>query len=111
MCSVCATFVKQLIANGFGCRSIKKNKVAEYYRKSKDLKTAFIYYEEAINCPLREKNYYAYYNLAKYYYFAREGHLRIIFFIIFFRVDFRAGESGSCESMSRHELSSVNSSG
>ncbi|NLC48359.1 MAG: sel1 repeat family protein, partial [Tenericutes bacterium] len=45
------------------------NKVAEYYRKSKDLKTAFIYYEEAINCPLREKNYYAYYNLAKYYYF------------------------------------------
>ncbi len=44
------------------------NKVGEYYRKNNDLKTAFIYYEEAINCPINERNYYAYYNLAKYYY-------------------------------------------
>ena len=44
------------------------NKVGEYYRKNNDLKTAFIYYNKAIECPLKEICKYAYYNLAKYYY-------------------------------------------
>lgn len=48
------------------------NKVGEYFRKNNDLETAFIYYNEAISCPLNEKNYYAYYNLAKYYYLDKE---------------------------------------
>lgn len=44
------------------------NKVGKYYLDNKDLETAFIYFEEAINCPLNERNYYAYFNLARYYY-------------------------------------------
>lgn len=44
------------------------NKVGEYYRKSGNLKLAFIYYNKAIECPLKERNPYAYYNLATYYY-------------------------------------------
>ena len=44
------------------------NKVGEYYRKNNNLKMAFVYYNKAIECPLKEINKYAYYNLAKYYY-------------------------------------------
>lgn len=44
------------------------NKVGEYYRKNNDLSLAFIYYKKAIECPLSERNAYAYYNLANYYY-------------------------------------------
>lgn len=44
------------------------NKVGEYYRKRKELKKAFIYYNKAIECPKKEICKYAYYNLAKYYY-------------------------------------------
>ncbi len=45
------------------------NKVGEHYRLNGDLNTAYMYYNEAINAPLSERSYYAYYNLAKYYYF------------------------------------------
>lgn len=44
------------------------NKMGEYYRKNDDLKRAYIYYSKAIECPIKERNKYAYYNLAKYYY-------------------------------------------
>ena len=44
------------------------NKVGEYYRKNNDLKTAFIYYNKAIECPIKETCKFAYYNLAHYYY-------------------------------------------
>ncbi len=44
------------------------NKVGEYYRKKGDFKTAFIYYNKAIECPINERCLYAYYNLAKFYY-------------------------------------------
>ncbi len=44
------------------------NKVGEYYRLKGDLKTAYLYYSKSIECPLNERNRYAYYNLAEYYY-------------------------------------------
>lgn len=44
------------------------NKVGEYYRKNKDFKKAYFYYNKSIECPINERNYYGYYNLAKYYY-------------------------------------------
>ena len=44
------------------------NRMGEYYRSNNDLKTAFMYYNKAIDCPINERNAYAYYNLAKYYY-------------------------------------------
>ena len=44
------------------------NKVGEYYRKNNNLEHAYIYYKKAIECPLKERNRYAYYNLATYYY-------------------------------------------
>lgn len=44
------------------------NKVGEYYRKNGNFSLAFMYYSKAIECPLSERNKYAYYNLAKYYY-------------------------------------------
>lgn len=44
------------------------NKVGEYYRKSGNKSLAYVYYSKAIECPLCERNRYAYYNLAKYYY-------------------------------------------
>lgn len=44
------------------------NKVGEYYRKHNDKKTAYIYYLKSSEGPVNEKNYYSYYNLAKYYY-------------------------------------------
>ena len=50
------------------CESWALNKVGEYYRKNGNLELAFIYYNKAIECPLKERNPYAYYNLATYYY-------------------------------------------
>lgn len=47
------------------------NKVGEYYRKNNDLIKAYLYYSKAIECPIQERCYYAYYNLAEYYY--KEG--------------------------------------
>lgn len=51
------------------------NKVAEYYRTGKyipkDLAKAFHYYTLALNVPVNIKNYWAMYNLAKYFY--KEG--------------------------------------
>ena len=44
------------------------NKMGEYYRKNNDLKMAFMYYNEAINAPIKERNCQAYRNLAMYYY-------------------------------------------
>ena len=44
------------------------NKVGEYYRNNSNLTDAYTYYINAIECPLTERNYYTYYNLAKYYY-------------------------------------------
>lgn len=44
------------------------NKVGEYHRKKNDLKRAFVYYLKSSQCPIKERNYYSYYNLAKYYY-------------------------------------------
>ena len=44
------------------------NKVGEYKRKNDDLVSAYFYYLKSIECPVSERNYYGYYNLAKYYY-------------------------------------------
>ena len=44
------------------------NKVGEYYRKKRDLKTAYIYYLKATESPITERIKYPFYNLAKYYY-------------------------------------------
>ena len=44
------------------------NKMGEYYRNNNDLINAYMYYSKAIECPLNERNRYAYYNLAEYYY-------------------------------------------
>ena len=44
------------------------NKVGEILRKEGNLKDAFFYYTKSIECPISERNYYAYYNLANYYY-------------------------------------------
>ena len=42
--------------------------MGEYYRNNNDLINAYMYYSKAIECPLNERNRYAYYNLAEYYY-------------------------------------------
>jgi len=44
------------------------NKVGEYYRKKNNLKDAYIYYLNSSLSPINERNYYSFYNLAKYYY-------------------------------------------
>ena len=44
------------------------NKVGEYLRKKGELEDAYFYYLKSIEAPLSERNYYGYYNLAKYYY-------------------------------------------
>ena len=44
------------------------NKMGEYYRLNNDYKTALMYYNKAIDCPINERSAFAYYNLAKYYY-------------------------------------------
>lgn len=44
------------------------NKVGEYYRKKNDLTKAYIYYKKSIEAPIKERNKWGYYNLAKYFY-------------------------------------------
>lgn len=44
------------------------NKMGEYYRKQKEYKKAFTYYQEALEANERNLCYYAYYNLANYFY-------------------------------------------
>lgn len=48
------------------------NKVGEFYRNGiyvkQDMQKAFEYYNRAIEAPISTVSYYAYYNLAKYYY-------------------------------------------
>lgn len=44
------------------------NKVGEYYRKNGELDKAKLYYKKAISSPIKERNAYAYYNLANYCY-------------------------------------------
>ncbi len=44
------------------------NKVGEYYRKNGELDKAKLYYKKAISSPIKERNAYAYFNLANYYY-------------------------------------------
>lgn len=44
------------------------NKVGLYYLKNNDYKTAFVYFNKSIEAPLRERNKWGYYNLAKNYY-------------------------------------------
>lgn len=53
------------------------NKVGEIYRKQGDLKQAYFYYTRSIECPITERNYYGYYNLAKYYYLNGNKELNI----------------------------------
>ena len=44
------------------------NKVGEILRKENKIEEAYFYYKKAIECPKSERCYYAYYNLATYYY-------------------------------------------
>jgi TPR repeat protein len=44
------------------------NRVGEYYRKNNNLERALIYYKRSIEAPIKERNKWAYYNLATYYY-------------------------------------------
>jgi hypothetical protein len=44
------------------------NKVGEYYRKNGELDKAKLYYKKAISSQIKERNAYAYFNLANYYY-------------------------------------------
>lgn len=44
------------------------NKVGEYYRMKNDLSKAYIYYKKSIEAPIKERNKWGYYNLAKYFY-------------------------------------------
>ena len=54
------------------------NKVGEYYRENKNnLLEAYVYYINASDCPISERNYYSYYNLAKYYYLVGNKELGI----------------------------------
>ncbi len=52
------------------------NRVGEYYRKKGDFAKAYDYYLKAIECPIKLRNYFAYYNLAKYYY--SEGNIPVV---------------------------------
>ena len=52
------------------------NRVGEYYRKRGEYDKAYNYYLKAIECPIKLRNYYAYYNLAKYYY--SEGNVPVV---------------------------------
>lgn len=53
------------------------NKVGEYYRKDGNLIDAYFYYLKSIETPINERNYYGYYNLAKYYYLVGNNDLNI----------------------------------
>lgn len=44
------------------------NKVGEYYRKHNNCIDALKYYQKALNVSIKEISYWAYYNLAKYFY-------------------------------------------
>jgi len=44
------------------------NKVGEYLRKQNNFKEAFKYYYKALESSIRETSFWAYYNLAKYFY-------------------------------------------
>lgn len=48
------------------------NKVGELLRKDNKINEAYFYYESAINVPKSERCFYAYYNLATYYYSSGE---------------------------------------
>ncbi len=45
------------------------NKVGEYYRKQEKMENAFYYYNKALDSNHRTLCYFAYYNLAKYFYY------------------------------------------
>lgn len=53
------------------------NKIGEYYRNKGDLKLAYFYYKKSSECPKSERNYYSYYNLAKYFYSVGNNELGI----------------------------------
>ena len=53
------------------------NKVGEYYRLKGKLNKAYYYYNKSIECPKIERNYYGYYNLAKYFYMEGNKELNI----------------------------------
>ena len=53
------------------------NKVGEILRKKGNLKDAYFYYLKSIETPINERNYYGYYNLAKYYYAIGNKELKI----------------------------------
>ena len=53
------------------------NKVGECLRKNGDLESAYFYNLKSIEAPLSERNYYGYYNLAKYYYSVGNNELGI----------------------------------
>ena len=53
------------------------NKVGELLRKENKLEEAYFYYLKSIDTPIKERNYYGYYNLAKYYYLPGNKKLNI----------------------------------
>ncbi len=53
------------------------NKVGEILRNKGNLEMAYFYYLKSIESPLSERNYYGYYNLAKYYYLVGNEELNI----------------------------------
>ena len=53
------------------------NKVGELLRKEKKDEEAYFYYKRSIETPINERNYYGYYNLAKYYYLNGNNELNI----------------------------------
>ena len=53
------------------------NKVGEYLRKDNKLEDAYFYYINSIKTPINERNYYGYYNLAKYYFLIGNKELNI----------------------------------
>ena len=54
------------------------NKVGEYYRINREMKKAYDYYIKSIECPITERYYFGYYNLAKYYYSCGNKELNIL---------------------------------
>lgn len=45
------------------------NRIGEYYRKNNELELAFKYYNDALQGNAKNRCYFAYYNLAKYFYY------------------------------------------
>lgn len=54
------------------------NMMGEYYRKKNELRKAFDYYNLAIDCNKNTLCYYAYYNLAKYFYLNGCGEIVLV---------------------------------